>query len=137
MMTRTPGNPFSTPFNRATETQPERSKYPSFDLCRKRILIVGGMSRMETLYRKLIESGGGIFEYHSGYMKKGARKLESRLRRADVVLCPVNCNSHNACSLVKSLAKKHDKTVHMLSNYSLKAVSRAIWGAMDGRRTIN
>ncbi|MGD9367843.1 MAG: DUF2325 domain-containing protein [Desulfobacteraceae bacterium] len=105
---------------------------PSFDLCQKRILIVGGMSRMESLYRELIEAGGGIFEYHDGYMKKGARRLESCLRRADVVLCPVNCNSHTACAVVKSLAKKHHKTVHMLANFSLKAVSQAIWGTTNG-----
>ncbi|MCK4469772.1 MAG: hypothetical protein KAU60_15630, partial [Desulfobacterales bacterium] len=33
---------------------------PSFDLCRKRILIVGGIDRMESLYRQLIEENGGI-----------------------------------------------------------------------------
>jgi hypothetical protein len=110
---------------------------PSFDLCSKRILIVGGMSRMESLYRELIEASGGIFEYHDGYMKKGSRQLESRLRRADLVLCPVNCNSHNACSMVKSLAKKHHKTVQMLANSSLQAISQAIWGIGNGRHTVN
>lgn len=110
---------------------------PSFDLCQKRILIVGGMSRMETLYRELIEASGGIFEYHDGYMKKGSRQLESRLRRADMVLCPVNCNSHNACSAVKRLAKKHQKPVQMLANSSLQAISRAIWGAGNSQHIIN
>jgi hypothetical protein len=91
---------------------------------------------MEALYRALIESSGGIFEYHDGYMKKGFKLLEGRLRRADVVVCPVNCNSHAACSAVKNLAKKHNKTVHMLDNSSLSAVSQAIWnGAVRG--TIN
>jgi hypothetical protein len=70
-------------------------------------------------------------------MKKGARQLESRLKRADMVLCPVNCNSHNACTVVKSLAKKHKKTVHMLANSSLKTVSKAIWGSGNGRHMVN
>jgi hypothetical protein len=109
---------------------------PSFDLCKKRILIVGGITRMESLYRELIEGCGGIFEYHDGYMKKGIKALESRLRRADVVVCPVSCNSHAACSIVKNLAKKHNKTVHMLANSSLSAVSQAIWGGGD-QATIN
>lgn len=104
---------------------------PSFDLCKKRILIVGGMTRIKSLYRELIENSGGIFEYHDGYMKNGVRQLEQRLRRADVVVCPVNCNSHAACSIVKNLAKKHNKTAHMLTNFSLNAVSRVIWGPMD------
>jgi hypothetical protein len=83
---------------------------PSFDLCKKRVLIVGGMTRMASLYRDLIEGSGGVFEYHDGYMQKGDGRLESLLKRADVVLCPVNCNSHTACTLVKNLAKKHNKT---------------------------
>lgn len=110
---------------------------PSFDLCQKRILLVGGMTRMESLYRELIESSGGIFDYHDGYMKKGVKKLESCLRRADVVLCPVSCNSHAACSLVKNLAKKHKKRVHMLPNSSLSTVSQVLSGENADGRTIN
>lgn len=99
---------------------------PSFDLCRKRILIVGGITRMESLYRELIETSGGVFEYHDGYMKKGVKALENQMLRADLVLCPVSCNSHGACSAVKTLGKKHNKTVLMMDNFSLNAVSRAI-----------
>jgi hypothetical protein len=99
---------------------------PVFDLCKKRILIVGGIARMEALYRQLIESSGGVFEYHEGHMKGGSKKLENSLKRADLVLCPVNCNSHAACSMVKNLCKKHNKPVHMLSNLSLNVVSQVI-----------
>jgi hypothetical protein len=104
------------------------STCPSFDLCKKRILIVGGITRMECLYRELIEGHGGVFEYHDGYIKNGTKKLESRLKRADIVVCPVNCNSHAACIMVKNLGKKHKKKVHMLSSYSLSSVTRAIQG---------
>ncbi len=110
---------------------------PSFDLCKKRILIVGGMTKMASLYRDLIEGSGGVFEYHDGYMQKGDSRLESLLKRADVVLCPVNCNSHAACTLVKNLAKKHNKTLHMLACSSLSAISRVIWGTGSGKGTIN
>ena len=87
---------------------------------------------MESLYRELIETSGGIFEYHDGDLKKkGARKLEPRLKQADMVLCPVNCNSHAACTMVKNLAKKHNKPFRMLSNSSLSALSQAIRCAGD------
>jgi predicted transcriptional regulator len=99
---------------------------PAFDLCKKRVLIVGGKTRMEALYRHLVESCGGLLEYHDGNVKGGSRQLESRLKRADIILCPVNCNSHGACSLVKNLAKRHSKPVHMMSNFSLNAISRQI-----------
>jgi len=105
---------------------PRDEKCPDFDLCRKRVLIVGGIARMESLYRRMIENRGGRLEYHDGNLNGGAKQLESRLMRADIVLCPVNCNSHAACSLVKNLGKKHRKPVHMMPNFSLSAVSRVI-----------
>ena len=42
------------------------------------------------------------------------------------MLCPVDCNSHAACSLVKKLGKKHKKPVQMLFGSSLNAISRAL-----------
>lgn len=99
---------------------------PSFDLCRKRFLIVGGPGRMEDAYRRFIEDRGGVFEYHDGRLRGGTKGLESRFLRADVVLCPVNCNSHAACLLVKNMGKKHNKPVHMLPGFGLTTVSRAV-----------
>jgi hypothetical protein len=110
---------------------------PSFDLCKKRILIVGGIARMESLYRKLIENSNGIFEYHDGHIKNGVKQLESRLKRADMVLCPVNCNSHGACSVVKNLGKKHRKTVHMLSNSSISTVTGVLHGGNTVQASLN
>ena len=92
----------------------------------KRILIVGGIERMETKYRQVIEKEGGVLDYHSGNMQGGVKKLERCLQRADIVLCPVTCNSHGACTMVKRLGKKHKKPVHMMPNFSLHAISRAL-----------
>jgi len=41
------------------------------NLCRCRVLIVGGMTKMEVYYRKAVETCGGAFEYHDGYMQGG------------------------------------------------------------------
>lgn len=101
---------------------------PSFDLCKRRVLLVGGLTKMEAFYRQMVEDRGGIFEYHDGYMKNGIRNLESQLKRADIVLCPINCNSHAACSLVKNLGKKHNKSVRMLSSPSLSTLAEALSG---------
>jgi hypothetical protein len=99
---------------------------PSFDLCEKRVLIVGGIERMEKSYREFVEKRGGTLEYHSGHMKSGGKALERSVQRADLVLCPVNCNSHGACIMVKNLGKKYRKPVQMLKNYSLSAIARAV-----------
>lgn len=99
---------------------------PSFDLCQKRILVVGGITKMEAFYRQLIEGNGGIFDYHDGYMKGGIKALETRVKRADMVLCPTNCNSHTACLVVKKLGKKHNKPVRMLASSSLSSISQTL-----------
>ena len=96
------------------------------DLCRKRVLMVGGITKMEDRYREVVESRGGVFEYHDGYMRNGARNLEGVIRRADMVLCPVNCNSHTACGVVKSLGKKYGKPVFMLAGSSVSALAQAV-----------
>jgi tRNA U34 5-carboxymethylaminomethyl modifying GTPase MnmE/TrmE len=87
------------------------------------ILIVGGLFKMETLYRHLIEENGGIFEYHDGEMNAGIKKLENQVRRADLVLCPLNYNSHAASSVTKRLCKKYQKPLRMLANSSLSTIS--------------
>jgi hypothetical protein len=81
---------------------------------------------MESLYRQLIEENGGIFEYHDGHIKGGKKNLENRIRRADIVLCPVNINSHNACSVVKKIGKKHKKSVQMLTGSGLGVICQAL-----------
>lgn len=102
------------------------SECPSFDLCEKRVLIVGGIERMEKAYREFVEKRGGTLEYHNGHMKSGGKALERCVQRADLVLCPVNCNSHGACIMVKNLGKKFGKPVQMLKNFSLSAIARAV-----------
>ena len=97
-----------------------------FQLCAKRILIVGGMSKMKHLYRDLIKASGGEFEYHDGYMKAGKKKLEAQVSRCDLVLCPVNCNSHGACNSVKTFCKKFNKPFKMLPGASLSTISSAL-----------
>lgn len=99
---------------------------PAFELCRKRVLIVGGVERMAALYRTFIEGRGGELDYHSGHLRNGIDSLKQSLCRADIILCPVNCNSHGACLKVKELAKKHKKTFYMLPNGSLSTLSRLL-----------
>ncbi len=99
---------------------------PDFCICEKRILIVGGITKIRHLYRHLIESAGGVFDYHDGYMRNGKQNLEAQVRRSDLILCPVNCNSHGACHKVKKFCRKYDKTVRMLPSSSLSAISNAL-----------
>lgn len=104
----------------------EGDSCPQSEDCARRVLIVGGIARMEALYRDLIERQGGTLDYHDGAMRSGTQSLKKSLQRADVVLCLVNCNSHSACLKVKDFAKKYRKRLHMLHNGSLSTVSRVL-----------
>ncbi len=97
-----------------------------FQLCSKRVLLVGGITKMKPFYQRIIESNGCELDYHDGYMKNGHKNLESRVLKSDLIICPVNCNSHGACNRIKKLCKKHNKSVKMLPSSSLSSVSNAL-----------
>jgi hypothetical protein len=101
---------------------------PSFDLCQKRILLVGGIDRMKVLYRQVVEQAGGKFEYHDGHLKGGIKGLRNQVRRADMVLCQININSHNACLMTKKLAKKYDKPFEILAAGGISGLAEALSG---------
>jgi hypothetical protein len=92
------------------------------DLCRRRVLVVGGLERMQVFYRELVESLGGEFDYNNGQCGNGDNELTSQILRADIVLCPVDINSHSACLEVKRTCKKGNKPFHMLRKSSISSV---------------
>ena len=96
------------------------------DLESKRVLIVGGMTKIKHLYQHMIEANGGKFEYHDGRVKNGNQTLDAKVNRSDIIICPVNCNSHNACNRVKKLCQKYNKPLKMLSNASVSTISTAL-----------
>nr|WP_315990669.1 DUF2325 domain-containing protein [Desulforamulus aquiferis] len=85
-----------------------------------------GHNKIKSAYKDLIEQKGGEFDYLDGYMKGGERVLDNKIKRSDLVLCPVDCNSHNACVSVKKLCKKHGKPFKMLTSSSITGITEAI-----------
>ena len=98
-------------------------------LCAKRIFMIGGITKMKAHYKDIVESAGGYFEYHDGYLKNTNANLEAKVRRSDLVICPVNCNSHSACLRVKKLCNQYNKELKILNSSSLSALTRAVFHA--------
>ncbi len=96
---------------------------PEMGICSRRVLMVGGISRMEPHYRRVAEAKGLGFEYHDGTMSGGRKALENQVSRCDMVVCPVSCNSHNACRSVKKLCAKHNKEIRFLPTSSISALT--------------
>jgi hypothetical protein len=108
----------------------------SLDLSQISVLVVGGLAKMESLYRRLVEGHGGIFEYHDGRMNTGAKELVNQVRRADLVLCCIDHNSHTAALVVKKLCKKYKKPFRTLITSSLNNIFMTLQAFRDGLTSI-
>lgn len=100
---------------------------PNFQLCAKRVFMIGGITKMKAYYRDIVEKAGGEFDYHDGYLKNSNANLAAKVKRCDVVVCPVSCNSHNACLKVKKLCNQYNKELKILNSASLSALTQALF----------
>jgi hypothetical protein len=71
----------------------------------KHITMVGGLDSLERHYRDLIKEMGGTFFRHDGDSSGGECLIENCIGKADLVVCPIEVNSHNAAKSVKKLCK--------------------------------
>ena len=94
--------------------------------CVKKILIVGGITKFKQKYKDLIENCGYKCEYLDGYMRGGDKLLERRIMKCDMVFCPVDCNSHNACASVKKFCRKHGKPIKILTSSGVTNMAQAV-----------
>ncbi|MEW6349696.1 MAG: DUF2325 domain-containing protein [Thermodesulfobacteriota bacterium] len=88
------------------ETAAGECPFRSF-LSAKHVAMVGGLSSLECHYRDLVEAMGGTFQRHDGDCRGGECLIEDCVRKADLVVCPVEVNSHNAAKSVKKLCKSY------------------------------
>lgn len=98
--------------------------YDDKNLCQKRVLIVGGMSKIMEYYRDMVLKLKGEFYYHEGYCNsiQSRSRLTCLISKSDIIICPIDINSHAACLHVKKECKKADKRYYMLKNSSLSCV---------------
>ncbi len=100
-------------------------------LCHKRVLIVGGLSKMVACYRELVEKLDGRFDFHDGRCHNGNDVLRRQIRQSDLVICPVDINSHAACLEVKQFCKRTRKRFFMLRKASVSSVYTTLVTAVN------
>ncbi|MCD4706318.1 MAG: DUF2325 domain-containing protein [Candidatus Sabulitectum sp.] len=76
----------------------------------------------------------GDFKYYDGRQNSGEKKWREGISWADVVLCPVDMNSHRAALGVKKICKKMQKPFMMLRRSSVSSISRALDRVIEERR---
>ena len=80
-------------------------------LCGQCILYVGGKSNLIPHYRNMIEAKSGDFIHHDGGLEKNTHDLSDSLNRADWVVFPSDCISHDAYWKIKTACKKQQKAL--------------------------
>ncbi len=73
------------------------------------LLYVGGRPNQVAHLRALCESRGGELLHHDGGIEHHSDLLAGLASRADIVLFPVDCVSHDAALMVKRLCRQTDK----------------------------
>jgi len=104
----------------------------NLDLCNRRILFVGGRERQCAHFRALVEKGNGCFLHHDGGLEESGHRLAALLARADAVLCPLDCISHDAVNRIKRDCKRYGKPLKLLPRASLAAFTQGLQEVVAG-----
>jgi hypothetical protein len=91
-----------------------------------RVAYVGGVESLESCYKEMAESFGCLFCYHCGHCERGKRAIESLVEKNDVIFCPVDINSHNACRMIKEACKQRSKPCYFLRSSGLSALKKGL-----------
>ena len=92
-----------------------------FDLGGRSIVYVGGRTGLVAHFRSLVEKANGRFIHHDGGIEENERRLGRLLSQGDVVLCPIDCVSHRACTRAKRFCKQTARTFVPLRSSGLSS----------------
>ena len=90
------------------------------------MLYVGGRCNLVRHYRELVERQGCRFHHHDGGREHSIPELYGKLASADVVLCPMDCVSHEACQSVKKACRHCLKRFVPLRSSGLSSLARSL-----------
>jgi hypothetical protein len=82
----------------------------------RRVMYVGGRPQSTQLLARLVAAAGGELLTHDGGIEDRKGMLASLLPRADVVVFPVDCISHNAMHVTRQLAARAGIPCHPVRN---------------------
>ncbi|OIO04021.1 MAG: hypothetical protein AUJ49_03620 [Desulfovibrionaceae bacterium CG1_02_65_16] len=92
----------------------------------KCVLYVGGRTGLKSEYKTLGARFGCELLHHDGGLEQSAQRLRQLLSRADAVVCPVDCVSHDACAMVKRLCRGASKPVLFARSSGLSGLASSL-----------
>jgi Uncharacterized protein conserved in bacteria (DUF2325) len=102
------------------------SDEPSQDLARMTLLYVGGRTKHVAHLRLLAEQRGAALLHHDGGIDDRSGLLEAHVARADVVVFPVDCVSHNAVTIIKRVSRQLARPFIALRSSGLTSFAAAL-----------
>jgi len=111
----------------ATFGQPEAHDLaPAIDLAGATVLYVGGRAHQVPQLKGVIERLGARFLHHDGGIEHSGSLLAGAVSRADHVLFPIDCISHDAVGTIKRLCRLAGKDYEPLRTASLACLFAAL-----------
>lgn len=92
----------------------------------RRLLYVGGRCQLVPFLRRHAEACRACLLHHDGGEEQTLQSLEAMVDRADIVFCPVDCVSHQACLKAKLLCRRSSKLFVPLRSSSSSSFLRAL-----------
>jgi len=90
------------------------------------ILCIGGRAALYPQYRELIEAAGGQFSVYRGSEQGDIHYLATLLIQATIVLCPVDCISHEDFSTIRWYCQSTDTPCFLLQRSDLATFGKAV-----------
>ncbi|MHC1595669.1 MAG: DUF2325 domain-containing protein [Candidatus Syntropharchaeales archaeon] len=90
-----------------------------------KVALIGGVEGLVPHYREIVESFGCELCYHGGHCRQRG-EIEQIVEGVDVVFCPVDINSHNACRYAKKACKIRDKPCYFLKSSGLSSLKKGL-----------
>ncbi len=110
---------------------PAPGRPPAPRLGGARVLVVGARPAQIGHWRALVERKGGELLHHDGGVDDNIVALGGLVSRADLILFPVDCVSHEAMWSVKRLATQQGKSYLPMRTASLAAFTHALQQAAE------
>ena len=97
-------------------------------LSARAILYVGGRPNQIPQMKALVERTGARFLHHDGGIEHSSSLLPGLISRADVLLFPIDCISHDAVATLKRLCRQLEKPYLPLRTASLATLASSLAG---------
>jgi hypothetical protein len=97
----------------------------------RQLLYVGGRRHLLPHLKARAEACAACLLHHDGGKEETLKALDGLIDQADVVFCPIDCVSHQACLRAKLLCRRQAKPFVPLRSSSATCFHRtigALWG---------